>query len=242
MRKAGAAVGRRLSGGRTLLTSAVFGQPEQAVKAFAEGLLLASYRFSLAGGTAVGEARLLVAEQSGHEDVISAARTVAGAVALARDLTNMPSGRKTPAWLAAQAAAVAAGSGVSARVWERRGAGRARVRRPAGGRVRVGPAAAADRAQLSRRPARSGHVVLVGKGITFDSGGLSLKPADGMKLMKTDMAGGAAVIAVMSALARLGRPGAGDRPGGGGGEHAVGIGATARRRHHPRTAAARSRC
>ena len=46
--------------------------------------------------------------------------------------------------------------------------------------------------------------MLVGKGITFDSGGLSLKPNDGMKAMKTDMAGGAAVIAVMSALARLG--------------------------------------
>jgi len=203
MRKAGAAVGRRLSGGRTLLTSAVFGQPEQAVKAFAEGLLLASYRFSLAGGTAVGEARLLVAEQSGHEDVISAARTVAGAVALARDLTNMPSGRKAPAWLAAQAAAVAAGSGVSARVWE-----------PAelaahgfGGLLAVGSGSArAPRLiELSYQPAEPrGHVVLVGKGITFDSGGLSLKPADGMKLMKTDMAGGAAVIAVMSALARLG--------------------------------------
>jgi leucyl aminopeptidase len=48
------------------------------------------------------------------------------------------------------------------------------------------------------------HVVLVGKGITFDSGGLSLKPNDNMKLMKTDMAGGAVVIAVMSALADLG--------------------------------------
>jgi leucyl aminopeptidase len=47
-------------------------------------------------------------------------------------------------------------------------------------------------------------VVLIGKGITFDSGGLSLKPNDGMKLMKTDMAGGAAVIGAMSALGRLG--------------------------------------
>ena len=43
--------------------------------------------------------------------------------------------------------------------------------------------------------------MLIGKGITFDSGGLSLKPNDGMKLMKTDMAGGAAVIGMMSALA-----------------------------------------
>ena len=46
--------------------------------------------------------------------------------------------------------------------------------------------------------------MLVGKGITFDSGGLSLKPNDGMKTMKTDMAGGAAVIGAMSALGRLG--------------------------------------
>ena len=54
--------------------------------------------------------------------------------------------------------------------------------------------------------------MLVGKGITFDSGGLSLKPNDGMKLMKTDMAGGAAVIAVMSALAGLGVTRPGHRP------------------------------
>jgi leucyl aminopeptidase len=53
-------------------------------------------------------------------------------------------------------------------------------------------------------PGARTHVVLAGKGITFDSGGLSLKPDDGMKAMKTDMAGGAAVIAAMSALAELG--------------------------------------
>src|SRR5205814_1119035 len=53
-------------------------------------------------------------------------------------------------------------------------------------------------------PGARTHVVLVGKGITFDSGGLSLKPNEGMKAMKTDMAGGAAVIAAMSALAGLG--------------------------------------
>jgi leucyl aminopeptidase len=48
-----------------------------------------------------------------------------------------------------------------------------------------------------------GHVVLVGKGITFDSGGLSLKPNEGMATMKTDMSGGAAVLGVMSALQAL---------------------------------------
>ena len=55
------------------------------------------------------------------------------------------------------------------------------------------------RASTARR-----HVVLVGKGITFDSGGLSLKRSDSMRLMKTDMAGGGVVISVMSALAKLG--------------------------------------
>ena len=59
--------------------------------------------------------------------------------------------------------------------------------------------------ELSYQPGGAQRaLVLIGKGITFDSGGLSLKPNDGMKLMKTDMAGGAAVIAAMSALGRLG--------------------------------------
>jgi leucyl aminopeptidase len=58
--------------------------------------------------------------------------------------------------------------------------------------------------ELRYRPAQAtGEVVLVGKGITFDSGGLSLKPADSMKTMKTDMSGAAAVVGTMSALADL---------------------------------------
>ena len=84
------------------------------------------------------------------------------------------------------------------------------------------------------QPARADrHVVLIGKGITFDSGGLSLKPNDGMKLtMKTDWRAAPPVIGAMSALARLG-PGQGDRPGGGGREHAVRDGYPGGRRHHP---------
>jgi len=53
---------------------------------------------------------------------------------------------------------------------------------------------------------RRGHVVLVGKGITFDTGGLSLKPNDGMLAMKTDMGGGAAVLEAIGAVAKLGLP------------------------------------
>jgi leucyl aminopeptidase len=247
MRKAGAAVGRRVRPGRTLVTSALFGKPAEAVHAFIVGLLLGSYRFSqtrvaaapvaaapaeeaaaeevpgsaapgrttpgrAASGistsgepaaTTPGEVRLLVAGPDEHADVFVVARAVADAVALARDLTNMPSGRKTPAWLADEATVVAADRGLTARVW---GADELAAR-GFGGLLAVGSGSARPPRliELGYRPARwREHVVLVGKGITFDSGGLSLKPHDGMKLMKTDMAGGAVVIAVMSALARLG--------------------------------------
>jgi leucyl aminopeptidase len=129
-------------------------------------------------------------------------------VALARDLANTPSMIKSPEWLAAEAAAVAAEHGLSSRVW----------REPElaaggfGGILAVGSGSVHPPRliELSYQPpaGQSGradrHVVLIGKGITFDSGGLSLKPNDGMKLMKTDMAGGAAVIGAMSALGRLG--------------------------------------
>ncbi|HUR74252.1 MAG TPA: M17 family metallopeptidase, partial [Sporichthya sp.] len=132
------------------------------------------------------------------------------AVCLARDLANTPSMEKTPAWLAARAKQMAGRSGLEVEIWEPAdlraggfggilavGAGSAREPRM----IRLGytpdgaPGPSADALP---------HVVLVGKGITFDSGGLSLKPTDGMVAMKADMAGGAAVIGAMSALKALG--------------------------------------
>jgi leucyl aminopeptidase len=208
MRKAGAAVGRWVAPGKSLVTSALLGKPAEAVHAFIVGLLLGSYRWAQKrkeadGDDRPGEVRLLVAEPDGHADVRAAAAAEAGAVALARDLTNTPSARKTPAWLADEAVAVAAGCGLTARVWD----DGELAAHGFGGLLAVGSGSARPPRliELGYRPARwQRHVVLVGKGITFDSGGLSLKSADGMKLMKTDMAGGAAVIAVMSALGRLG--------------------------------------
>ncbi len=208
MRKAGAAVGRRVAPGRTMITSALLGQPAEAVHAFIVGLLLGSYRWSQKRDEAdprepPGEVWLLLDGPDGHPDAVAAARTVAGAVALARDLTNTPSARKTPAWLAAQAVAVAAGAGLTARVWD----ADELAAQGFGGLIAVGQGSASPPRLMELGYAPAGaqeHIVLVGKGITFDSGGLSLKPADGMKQMKTDMAGGAAVIAAMSALGRLG--------------------------------------
>ena len=124
-------------------------------------------------------------------------------MALARDLTNTPSAVKDPAWLAAQAEQAAAAAGLACRIWDEDELAADGF----GGLLAVGSGSARPPRliELSYRPdGAQAHIVLVGKGITFDSGGLSLKPNDGMKLMKTDMAGGAVVIAVLSALAELG--------------------------------------
>ncbi|GGL10380.1 leucyl aminopeptidase family protein [Planomonospora parontospora] len=131
---------------------------------------------------------------------IARGRAVAGAVALARDLANTPASVKTPAWLAERAAE----QGVTTRIWDER-----ELRAGGfGGILAVGQGSVSPPRliQLSYEPEgeATGHVVLVGKGITYDTGGLSLKPTEGMKFMKTDMAGGAVVIAVLGALAALG--------------------------------------
>jgi leucyl aminopeptidase len=204
MRRAGAALGRRAAAERGMLATAALGRPAGPVRAFAEGLLLGSYRFSLASGAASrgpAEVGLLVSAE--HERAVTTAGAVAGAVSLARDLANMPSGRKTPAWLAGEATRVAAETGLTVRVRE---SGELAAE-GFGGILAVGAGSAQPPCLIElgyHPPGARTHVVLVGKGITFDSGGLSLKPNDGMKAMKTDMAGGAAVIAAMSALAGLG--------------------------------------
>jgi leucyl aminopeptidase len=221
MRKAGAALGRRLTPGRRLLTSAAAEQPAEAVRAFTEGLLLGSYQFALTSGAdpgdprdpgaeagagpggPPGEVRMLVGEGDSQAAAVAQARTIAEAVALARDLVNMPSVRKTPAWLAAEAVRAAAASGLSVRIWEPDEL----AAEGFGGLLGVGSGSVRPPRliELGYQPAAwTRHVVLAGKGITFDSGGISLKPNESMKHMKIDMAGGAAVIAAMSALARLG--------------------------------------
>ena len=213
LRRAGAALARRLPAGRTAVTTAVLDEPDEAVEAFTEGLLLGSYQFTMKSAASPGgdpgnsgvpaEIRLLLAGPASRAALVERAGTVAGAVALARDLATPPSMIKTPEWLADEAATVAAEYGLSARIW----------REPElaaggfGGLLGVGSGSAHPPRliQLSYQPAQADrHVVLIGKGITFDSGGLSLKPTDGMKTMKTDMAAGAAVIGAMSALGRLG--------------------------------------
>jgi leucyl aminopeptidase len=134
-------------------------------------------------------------------------RAAAEATAWARDLTNTPSDTKTPAWLGRQAQQVLSPLGVEVA-----------VRDPDwlsehgfGGVLAVGGASKAPPRLIEARwrprgAAADRHVVLVGKGITFDTGGLNIKPRDSMKSMKTDMAGGAAVLAALRLIAGLRLP------------------------------------
>ena len=225
LRRAGGEFGRMLQPGERGVASVVAGQPSAQVQAFTEGVMLGSYRFSErsrevekdreAGqdkGAEQVEVRLI--GTGDQEAAITRATRLGAATGLARDLTNTPSLRKTPQWLAEAAIRAADGAGadgasLTVRVWDEAELAAAGF----GGVTAVGSGSARPPRLIEMRydpPARaqvqgpSRHVVLVGKGITFDSGGLSLKPNDAMKAMKTDMAGGAAVIATMSALASLG--------------------------------------
>ena len=133
---------------------------------------------------------------------VDLAGVTARSVHLARDLANTPSNLKDPAWLAGQARDLGRTYGLEVTVRDEKQL----ASEGFGGIVGVGMGSARPPRliEMSYTPPgsarRAPHVVLVGKGITFDSGGLSLKPRDSMVSMKTDMAAGGAVIAVMTAL------------------------------------------
>ncbi len=204
LRRAGAELARACSDGRTAVTD-IAGDPGQDIEAFAEGVLLGGYRFRIRSepDEAIPGAVHLLSADPEAAAAVRRAVAVAQAVAVARDLANTPSAGKSPQWLADEAVRITAGRGVDVRVW----AEEELAADGFGGLMAVGSGSARPPRliELSYNPPdAASHVVLVGKGITFDSGGLSLKPTDSMKLMKTDMAGGGAVIAVLSAVAELG--------------------------------------
>jgi len=196
LRKAGAAIARKAKGRPSL---SVVVPAHGDVSALVEGTLLASYTFR------IGQTRTSAVEEivftGADEQALRRGEVAARATALARDLVNTPADVKTPEWLADQARVIAADHGLAVRVWAGADLGEF------GGIRAVGQGSIHPPrfVQLQYTPENAGdgtpHVVLAGKGITFDTGGLSLKPNEGMKTMKTDMAGGAVVMAVMSALA-----------------------------------------
>ncbi|QGN58154.1 M17 family metallopeptidase [Nostocoides sp. HKS02] len=224
LREAGAAVGRVGRGHAQLVTTIAAaaaaaadddaaadlagGSAGQA--AFAEGLALGGYsspRWLGADAPAPdGPVQSVVLCGSFDDVAVRAAVVRARATMLARNLAVTPSNIKNPAWVATQARTVARRTGLDIRVWTER-----ELRAEGfGGLLAVGAGSVSPPrlVQVDYAPpgtdAATPRVVLVGKGITFDTGGLDLKPSEGMLAMKTDMSGAAVVLAVLAACAELG--------------------------------------
>ncbi|MEX0826293.1 MAG: leucyl aminopeptidase [Acidimicrobiia bacterium] len=132
-------------------------------------------------------------------------RSIAGGVNLARDLINTPAMDKAPEVLAQVARDLAARVGMNVRVLDEREIAQERLGGLLG--VSLGSTKPPRLVELRYEPkGAKGFVAFVGKGIVFDSGGLSIKPADGMETMKTDMSGAAAVFGAMQVIAEMGLP------------------------------------
>jgi leucyl aminopeptidase len=214
-RAAGAAV-RALSGRQTVATTLGLAGGEPAapelVAAAAEGALLGAYAFTEYRTAGDGNrtappttVTLLVPDPDA--DALAAvahrAAVLARAVGLARDLVNTPPNDLPPAEFARRAEAAGEAAGLEVEVLDEEALAAAGY----GGVLGVGAGSARPPRVVRLRHAGTGpKVALVGKGITFDSGGISIKPSAGMDQMKADMAGAAAVVATMTAVAELDLP------------------------------------
>ena len=181
--------------------------PSGAAQAIAEGSALFAYQFN----TYKSESKpckvqhvTVLGRGARLQGGLDRGAAVAEAVCFARDLVNEPAGTKTPAHLASLAAEIAKRDGLTAKILDEKGIEKERLGALRG--VSLGSAEPPRLIQLTYEPPTRPRatIALVGKGITFDSGGLSLKSGDGMMRMKTDMSGGAAVLATMSVLKALG--------------------------------------
>lgn len=187
------------------------------IRAYVEGVQLGLYRFQqfktknkVSSPNDPDQCTIYLSDAHLHRqirDEVKKASTIADAVCLARDLVNLPSNVATPSFLAAQARSLAKTSGIRCKVLDAKNA------QQLGMHAFLSVARGSDEPPqfivLEYRPRTKKHlkpVVLIGKAVTFDSGGISLKPAKDMDEMKNDMAGGAAVFAVIQACAHLALP------------------------------------
>ncbi len=207
-RAAGAAI--RASGGAKTVALALPTGTDEQIRAVVEGALLGGYtydRYLTKKADKVGEVVVLTerARSRAALETAQAAEVVAGAVNFTRDLVNAPPNDLYPQSFADELKARARGSKVTLKVLDET----ALASKGYGGIMGVGQGSVRQPrlAKLSYRPAKAtAHIALVGKGITFDSGGLSIKGGAAMTTMKCDMAGAAAVSAAVFAIAELGLP------------------------------------
>jgi leucyl aminopeptidase len=204
-RIAGAALGRKVRGaGKNFATIAPISRDE--VIAFATSATLGEYTWNLktAAKPSSSEIEIVTADAA----PVEYAGVISSAVCRARDLIHTPANIKTPLWMANQARAIASEYGLEVNVLS------GSALKEFGGLRAVGNSSPNPGPRFihltympkgGKKVARIPHVVLVGKGITFDTGGISLKrPYDTMMAMKSDMAGAAAALATISALPQLG--------------------------------------
>ena len=211
LRRAGAALARATFGAQKIRTSVVDGLTPQAQQAFLEGYFLGGYRAPKTGLSDSAKPMAAQMEVTGlNPQALALAEISARAAWLARDLTNTPPDIATPAWMAEQSRSVAQAAGLEFEEWDPQ-----RLATEGFGGLSAVGSGSANGPRLVRvtyRPAPGGtgakasNVVLVGKGITFDSGGISLKPRESMPAMKMDMAGSAVVLAAVQAAAELKLP------------------------------------
>jgi len=184
---------------------------ERAARATVEGAIYAMWRPEAHRSAAadrklppLASVALVTSEKADLRDAIRRGEAVGDAVNVARRMANEPANKMTPTLVAEEAKAIAKEHGVEIDVLDRE---RCRT---------LGMHSYLSVAQGSHEPprfivmryrgrgGRGYDIAFVGKGITFDSGGISIKPADGMHHMKADMTGAASVIAAIGAVARLG--------------------------------------
>jgi leucyl aminopeptidase len=202
-RAAGAAVRALVARKKRQIALALPARDGAEAEAVALGAMLGGYAFTrYTGNGSEADTGLILLDHGAAPEAVQRARVLATSVSLVRDLVNTGPSDLTPAAFADQAQRAAGQVGLDVEVLDEKalaaggyggitGVGQGSVHPPR--LVRLGYA----------HPEATKTVVLVGKGITFDSGGLSLKPPKSMEWMKSDMAGAAAVLATLTAIASL---------------------------------------
>jgi leucyl aminopeptidase len=183
-----------------------------AVQAIAEGLLLATfsgdrYKSQDRIGPAPEHMTVVAQGSAGLEQALERGRVLGESSNVSRDLCNEPSNVLTPSVFADRASEIAKAAGLQVEVLDEDEIARLRMGLLLG--VARGSAEPPRVIVMRHEPAGAPQAPvlgLVGKGITFDTGGISIKPADGMERMKDDMAGGAAVVCAMRAISLLRAP------------------------------------
>jgi leucyl aminopeptidase len=210
-RRAGATLARAVLDRAAVATTITAVEPSVGLQPFVVGTILGSFAFAWRKKAPehVPAARVVLAGLADADrPALERAVAIGGASWRARTLASVPSNLKNPAWLADQAVALAGEAGLGVTVWDEKRL----ADEGFGGILSVGRASETPPRliRLDYTPPKKSRnaptVVLVGKGITFDTGGLSIKPGEAMVNMKRDMTGGAVVMSVMAALADVGCP------------------------------------